>query len=454
MLWLDMGLGKSVVTLTSAEFLLRQGILKGILIVAPLRVCRLVWRQEAAKWEHTERLTFSMITGTIDQRSRALMKKADIYLINYENLTWLSAVLKTHYIGKGRSLPFDGLVWDEITKVKNSTSKRSAAVAEIIKSFRWRTGLTGSPASNGYKDLHGQYLVLDDGARLGEKKTMFLERYFNKSGYGYEPHQDAKDVIHRLIIDITLEMSAADYNPLPDLIVNDVEVELTPELRAKYEEMEAEMFLKLDSGEGVELFNKVSLMNKCLQFSNGAAYLVPGEPMWEAIHELKLEALDDIISEANGNQILLAYAYKMDAERIMKRYANLRPINLTDCKSESALNNAMYRWTTGDCQLMIGHPGSMGHGIDGLQSAGHILVWFGLNWSLDLFDQFNARIRRQGQGVPVICHRILTVDTVDALQRAALSEKTTTQEDLRKIIKLYRQQKTLDGGAKINYITD
>jgi hypothetical protein len=176
--------------------------------------------------------------------------------------------------------------------------------------------------------------------------------------------------------------------------------------------------------------------------------------MWEAIHELKLEALDDIISEANGNQILLAYAYKMDAERIMKRYANLRPINLTDCKSESALNNAMYRWTTGDCQLMIGHPGSMGHGIDGLQSAGHILVWFGLNWSLDLFDQFNARIRRQGQGVPVICHRILTVDTVDALQRAALSEKTTTQEDLRKIIKLYRQQKTLDGGAKINYITD
>ena len=454
MLWLDMGLGKSVVTLTSAEFLLRQGILRGVLIVAPLRVCRLVWRQEALKWEHTQRLTFSMITGNVDQRSRALMTKADIYLINYENLTWLSAVLKTHFIGKGRPLPFDGLVWDEITKVKNSTSKRAAAVAEIIRSFRWRTGLTGSPASNGYKDLHGQYLVLDDGARLGQKKTTFLERYFTKNGYAYEPHEDAKEAIHKRISDITLEMSASDYNPLPDLIINDVLIDLPPELRSRYEKMESRMFLELDSGEGVELFNRVSLMNKCLQFSNGAAYLVPGEPLWEAIHDLKLEALDDIIAEANGNQILLAYAYKMDAERIMKRYAALRPINLTECKSEAALNNAMYRWTTGDCQLMIGHPGSMGHGIDGLQAAGHILVWFGLNWSLDLFDQFNARIRRQGQGKPVICHRILTVDTVDEMQSAALSVKTTTQESLRKIIKDYRQKKVLDSKSNSHYITE
>jgi hypothetical protein len=199
----------------------------------------------------------------------------------------------------------------------------------------------------------------------------------------------------------------------------------------------------LENGTEVELFNKASLTNKCLQFANGAVYPVAGMPLWEPLHDLKLDALEDIIEEANGQPVLCSYAFRSDAERIMARFSKLRPINLTACKSERSLKNAMDRWVSGDCPLMIGHPGSMGHGIDGLQQRGHILVWFGLNWSLDLYDQFNARIRRQGQGVPVICHRIVCIDTLDQAQELALDGKAKTQTALRKAIKDYWHKKVL-----------
>jgi SNF2 family DNA or RNA helicase len=241
-----------------------------------------------------------------------------------------------------------------------------------------------------------------------------------------------------LIGDITLEMSAEDYNKLPDLIVNDVEVELPDTLRAKYDAMERDFFLQLDSGKEKEVFNQAALTNVCLQFSNGAVYPVAGMPLWEPVHDLKLDALEELIDEANGQPILCSYAYRSDAERIMKRFADLRPINLTECKSESALNEAMARWASGDCTLMIGHPASMGHGIDGLQKRGHIVVWYGLTWSLDLYEQMNARLRRQGQGVPVICHRIMMRDTLDQAQALALRDKDQTQQSLRNAVKMYR----------------
>jgi SNF2 family DNA or RNA helicase len=213
------------------------------------------------------------------------------------------------------------------------------------------------------------------------------------------------------------------------------------DLRGKYEKMEKEFFLTLDSGTTVEAFNQTSLTNKCLQFSNGAMYPIAGMPLWEPVHDLKLEALEEIIDEAQGSPILCSYAYRSDAARIMEKFKHLDPINLTECKSEASLTNAMHRWKTGDCQLMIGHPASMGHGIDGLQKNGHILVWYGLNWSLDLYEQFNARVRRQGQGVPVICHRIMMRDTLDQAQAMALDDKATTQAGLRNAIKQYRQSK-------------
>jgi SNF2 family DNA or RNA helicase len=444
MLWLDMGLGKTAITLTSITHLLSTGFLRGVVIVAPIRVCRLVWRQEAQKWLHTKGLRFSMLTGTRDQRTRALLRPADVFLINYENLGWLASTLHTYYISKGKQVPFNGLVWDEISKCKNSTTERVKATRKILDCFEWITGLTGTPASNGYQDLHGQYLVVDKGQRLGTSKTKFMTEWYRKPAADSRkviPYKDTEDRIKQLISDITLEMSAEDYNPLPDLMVNNIEVEMPDELRARYDAMERDFFLQLDSGKGKEMFNQASLTNACLQFSNGAVYPIAGLPMWEPLHDLKLDALEELIDEANGQPILCSYAYRSDAERIMKRFEKLRPINLTECKSEFALNDAMRRWKEGDCQLMIGHPASMGHGVDGLQSRGHIVVWFGLTWSLDLYEQMNARLRRQGQGVPVICHRIMTRDTLDQAQAAALDAKADTQQSLRKAVKEYRERR-------------
>ena len=359
--------------------------------------------------------------------------------MNYENLGWLAEVLQTYFISKDRPIPFDGLVWDEISKCKNSTTERVKATRKILPHFKWATGLTGTPASNGYQDLHGQYLVVDKGERLGTSKTAFKSRFYRKAGpYKELPYDGAENEIKQLIGDITLEMSAEDYNKLPDLVVNDINIEMPSELRTMYDRMEKEFFILLDSGKEVEMFNQAALTNKCLQFANGAMYPVAGMPLWEPIHDLKLEALEEIIDEAQGQQVLCAYGYRSDAERIMKKFHHLRPINLTECKSESALVNAMTRWTSGDCPLMIGHPASMGHGIDGLQKAGHTVVWYGLNWSLDLYDQMNARIRRQGQGAPVICHRILMLDTLDQAQALALTEKASTQAGLRNAVKQYR----------------
>lgn len=441
-LWLDMGLGKTVITLTSVAHLLNCGYLTGVIVVAPIRVCRLVWRQEAAKWSHTRGLKFAMVVGDSDQRLRALTSKADIYLINYENLEWLVEMLMTYYIKHGRPLPANGIVFDELTKCKNSSTHRVKALRKIMPHLIWRTGLTGTPASNGYKDLHGQFLVLDDGQRLGTSKSQFETRWYRKEGpYKKVPYRDTEESIKQLIGDMTLEMSAADYNPLPDLMVNDVTVELPPELREMYERMEKEYFIRLESGAEVEMFNAASLTNKCLQFANGAMYPVAGMPLWEPLHDLKLDALEDIIEEANGQPVLCSYAYRSDAERIMRKFHKLRPINLTECHSEKSLKDAMDRWVRGDCRLMIGHPGSMGHGIDGLQKRGHILVWYGLNWSLDLYDQFNARLRRQGQGVPVVCHRILCGDTLDQAQALALDAKANTQASLRNAIKDYHAKK-------------
>lgn len=445
MLWQDMGLGKTIVTLTSIVHLLATKYLRGVIVVAPKRVCHLVWRQEAAKWEHTKHLTFSVVMGSADLRTRALLKPADVYLINYENLNWLSKTLGTYFISKKKPIPFNGLVWDEISKMKNSTTDRVKSFMRIASHFEWVTGLTGTPASNGYKDLHGQYLVVDKGVRLGVYKTAFRTKFFFKPAGGESsytkdvPFKDTEETIKELIGDITLEMSAEDYNPLPKLIINDIELEMTGPLREKYDQMEQEFFLHLDqTDQDIEIFNQVALMAKCLQFSNGNIYPVSGQPQWEPIHDLKLEALEEIIDEAQGQPVLVSYAYRSDAESIMQKFAHLNPVNLTDCKSETALKQAMTRWRSGNLSVMLGHPASMGHGIDGLQDAGYIIVWYGLTYSLDLYDQLNARLRRQGQPKPVVCHRITVKDTLDQAQALALDNKARDQTSLRKAIKDYR----------------
>lgn len=447
-LWLCPGLGKTISTLTSISHLLSVGFLNAVLIIAPIRVCRLVWRQEALKWTQSKHLTFNMIMGTKDQRTRALMKPANIYITNFENLKWLSETLHTYYVNKNKPLPFNGVVFDEHSKMKNSTTERVKSFLKVLPHFKWRTGLTGSPASNGYKDLHGQFLVLDGGQRLGRSKTEFDRRFYKKVGpYKSVPLPETEDIIKNLIGDMTLTMSAEEYLKLPDMIVNDVNVELPENIRAKYEQMERDFFVQLDNGVEKEMFNQASLTNACLQISNGAIYPVAGMPVWEPVHDVKLEALEEIVEGSGGESIFLAYSYRSDAARIMERFGNerefpgLNPINLTECKSESALNSAMHRWKTGECRLMIAHPCNASHGIDSIQFVCHTLVWFGLNWSLELYEQFNARVRRQGQGKPVICHRILCHRTMDQAQAIALDDKATNQTSLRNAVKNYRSLK-------------
>ena len=328
MLWVDMGLGKTIITETSIVHLLNTGFLNGVLIVAPIRVIKMVWRQEALKWSHTRKLKFSLISGTNDQRLRALLNKSDIYLINYENIKWLVSILKTYFISKERQLPFDGIVWDEVSKMKNSTSKRCHAFYSILNYFKWSTGLTGTPASNGYKDLFSQYLMIDKGKRLGTSITSFKHRFYKKeSQYKEIPYADTEEIIKSKISDITIEMSAEDYNPLPDLIINDINIELSNENQILYNQLEKELFVQLDNGIEIDVFNRAALTNKCLQMANGAVYPVSGETHYEVVHDDKLDALEDILNENQGQPILCAYSYKSDALRIMERFKSIYPIN-------------------------------------------------------------------------------------------------------------------------------
>lgn len=442
MLWLDPGLGKTVITLTSINHLIKSGFLHKVLILAPVKVCKMVWRQEAKKWAHTENLRFSCVTGSPTERVRALLKDADIYLINYENMKWLSHVLHYLFIKKGKEVPFNGIVFDEVSKMKNSSTNRVRSFMKIRSSFKWFTGLTGTPASNGYKDLHGQYLVIDGGERLGRTKTEFKGRYYHKVNQFIEVANDGAEAdIKHLISPITLEMSSKDYLSMPEFIVNDIEVEMPKHAREHYEALERELFTKLDSGAEIELTSSSALINKCLQLSSGAVYLSPGEPLYEDVHNDKIEALEDLVDELQGKPILLAYQFKSDADRIMKHFSSINPINLTACKSQRSLDVAMRKWNNGECKLMIGHPASMGHGIDGLQAVGSALVWFGMNWSLEYYEQFNARLHRQGQKHPVVCHRIVCKDTVDFIQLERLASKDSTQNGLRKAVEHYRQLK-------------
>jgi len=440
-LWVDMGLGKTVIALSAFSHMKKHGAVRGCLIVGPLRVVQSVWERESSKWEHTQGLSFSLIHGEPQIRLGALLRTADCYLVNYENIVWLVAQLQHYYINKGLPLPFDMIIFDEVSKMKRHNTKRMRAVAQLLPAFSYRVGLTGTPASNGLEDLFGQFIVVDGGQRLGTNYHQFLHRYFKEEGYGGYKHRvtpEGEREIHARVSDIVLEMSQADYLTLPDLIVNDIYVNLQPQHRAQYEQLERQLFTELDNGEELEVFNEAAKTNKCLQFSNGAAYTNTETREWEPVHNAKLDALDDILEEAAGEQVLIAYNYRPDAVRILDRFPHAK--NITGL-SGAEFTQVLSDWQAGRQQILIGHPASMGHGIDGLQDSCHIMVWFGLNWSLELYLQFNARLHRQGQGRPVVCHRILTDNTLDDAVRIALEGKTQTQDALRHAVEMYRQQK-------------
>jgi SNF2 family DNA or RNA helicase len=458
MLWLQMGLGKTVTTLTTIVERMRAGQVKKVLIFGPLRVVQSVWDRECKRWEHTAHLRCSVLHGTKEKRTRALFVDADIFLCNYENMNWLAETLNHYYVSQGKPLPFQMVVYDEVSKLKNSTSMRIAGGKrdridkfgtahaikipgwrKLINLFQYRVGLTGTPATNGYLDLHGQYLAVDGGKRLGEHVTHFKNSYFSSDfkGWKYTPTEEGKKWIEYHIADITKKMDAKDYLDLPACQVINVMVDLPEQAVKAYKEVEKYLFTKLDSGTEIEVFSRNSVSNKCLQFCNGSPYLSSESHDYESLHDAKMDALEDILEEAAGKPVLCSYTFLSDAERIMKRFKAYKPVNLTKTPSKQTAR-VIDDWNAGKIGLLLGHPASMGHGIDGLQESGSIVVWFGLNWSLELYDQMNGRINRQGQKQPVSIIRILCNDTIDLAVADSIERKTDSQEGLKAAIDRYR----------------
>ncbi len=462
MLWLQMGLGKTPITLTTIIERMKAGLVNKTLIFGPLRVIQAVWAREARKWEHTKHLRFSVVHGTRDKRERALFADADIYLINYEAMNWLAQQLDHYYISQDKPIPFDMVVYDEVSKLKNSTTLRMAGGnrdrqdglgnhykikvtgwRKMINLFKYRTGLTGTPASNGYLDLFGQFLAVDGGERLGKYVTHYKDNYFvsDYNGWKYSPSVLGKQWIEHKISDITKKMDAKDYLDLPESKTINLMVDLPTAARKAYDEVEKNMFTQLDSGCEIEVFSRSSVSNKCLQFANGSPYLHSETEEFEKLHDAKLDALESVLEEAAGSPVLCSYSFKADAERIMQKFKKYSPVNLTATPSKDT-EKVINRWNQGMIKLLVGHPASIGHGVDGLQDSGSIVVWFGVNWSLELYEQMNGRIDRQGQTQPVSIIRILCKDTVDLAVVDAIERKTDDQEGLKSALQRYRNGTT------------
>jgi SNF2 family DNA or RNA helicase len=442
-LWLDMGLGKTAIALTAINHL--QSTLQSgpAIVLAPKRVCSTVWRQEAQQWSHLKHLRFSLISGNAVSRTRAYRRPADIYLCNYENVSWLVSQLEHHYLMKGKYLPFNLVVYDEVTKMKHHTTARHKAWMKVLNFMPRRVGLTGTPASQGYDNLMGQYLAIDGGMRLGQTLEGFRNAFMFFDGFGhkgkYLPHELGRQRIEQLIGDITVQMSAKDYLEVPQVTINDVLVELGPKQRAQYTELDQELFLKLDSTD-IEVFNAASLSMKTRQFANGALYHTdvegPSKP-WSIVHELKYEALDSIIEEANGRPVLVAYQFKHDAERIKARYPGVE--HMSAKLSESKTIDLEARWNRGEVPILIGHPQSMGHGLNLQRGPSKDLVFLGLPWSLEDYLQSVARLARQGGQKHVTVHRILARNTTDVVMRRAIEMNDDTQEGLKQALNEYRR---------------
>ena len=412
---LDMGLGKTVISLTAmADLLFDSFEVHKILVIGPLRVARDSWPMEVAKWEHLKHLTYAVAIGTPAERRAALERNADITIINRENVDWL---VESGYFD------FDMVVIDELSSFKNHTVKRFKALMKVRPKVNRIVGLTGTPSSNGLMDLWSEFRLLDMGERLGKFITRYREAFFmpdkrnSQMVFSYKPRPNAEEEIYRRISDITISMKCTDHLNMPELISSQCEVVLSDDERKQYEKLKSELVLTLSAGE-ITVSNAASLTNKLSQLSNGAIY--DDDRNIVEFHQRKLDALEDIIESANGNPILVAYWFKHDLERIRKRF------DVREIKTSKDITD----WNIGKIPVAMIHPASAGHGLN-LQSGGSTLVWFGLTWSLELYQQTNARLWRQGQtsGTVVIQH-IITKGTIDERILTALNKKELTQNAL------------------------
>lgn len=426
-LLLACGLGKTVSTLTAINRLMYEELeVNKVLVIAPKRVAEDTWVKEAAKWEHLKHLRISRVLGTERQRKEALKAKADIYVINRENVCWLTA----YY---GGALPFDMLVIDELSSFKSPKAQRFKALRLIRPQISRVVGLTGTPAPNGLADLWSQIYLLDQGERLGKTVTSYRTKYFRPGRsngqvvFDYKPLEGSEESIYQQISDICVSMKAEDYLELPPRIDITTEVTLPVSAQSRYEEFEKTEILKLaeEEGNNISAVNAAALSNKLLQFSNGAIY--DGERQVHEIHDAKLEALEEITEAANGEPVLVFYSFRHDIGRIKRKLAAFKPRELMDSED-------IEKWNRGQIKVLLAHPASAGHGLN-LQKGGNIVVWFGLTWSLELYQQANARLHRQGQTKPVKVYHLLSRGTMDEDVIKALSGKADKQEALMQAVK-------------------
>lgn len=419
---LDMGLGKTSITLTAINDLLFDSFdVRKVLVIAPLRVAQDTWTAEVDKWDHLRHLICSVAVGTEAERKAALRKKAHIYIINRENVSWLIEE-------SGIPFDFDMMVIDELSSFKNGKAKRFKSLLKVRPLVKRIVGLTGTPAGNGLMDLWAEFRLLDMGQRLGRFIGKYRTDYFlpdRRNGnivYSYRPLPDAEQQIYDKISDITISMKSTDHLNMPELIISEYTVKLSEEERQHYEELKEELVLELPDGD-VTASNAGSLSNKLSQMANGAIYSDDRDIL--PIHDRKLDALEDIIEAANGKPVLVAYWFKHDLARIQERLNKLHIPFATMDKADS-----ISRWQRGELPVGLIHPASAGHGLN-LQSGGSTLIWFGLTWSLELYQQTNARLWRQGQqSKTVIIQHIITTGTIDRKIMSALQKKEETQNAL------------------------
>lgn len=420
-LLLDMGLGKTVITLTALDELIRNRFEVGrVLIIAPLRVARDTWTSEIKKWEHLHGLSYSVAIGKESERLAAFKKSANIYIINRENVEWL--IEKS-----GIKFNFDMLVIDELSSFKSHQTKRFHTLMKKRPLVKRIVGLTGTPSSNGLIDLWAEFKLLDMGERLGKYVTQYRENFLTpdkRNGqtiFSYKPKDGAKEEIYNRISDITISMTSTDFLKMPLLIENRVEVSMNESEKKIYEEMKKEMTVRLGEKE-IDAVNAAALSNKLLQMANGAVYDADRKII--KIHDKKIDALEDLIEGANGKPVLIAYWYKHDLARIKNKFF------VREIKSEKEISE----WNAGKISVGAIHPASAGHGLN-LQSGGSTIIWFGLTWSLELYQQTNARLWRQGQKNTVAIHHIITKNTIDENVMKALTEKNKTQSALIEAVK-------------------
>ena len=413
---LDMGLGKSVITLTAIfDLTLDSFLVRKVLVIAPLRVARDTWPAEIEKWDHLKGLKYTVAVGSEVQRKTALMKRAQVYIINRENVEWLIA-------RSGIPFDFDMVVIDELSSFKSHQAKRFKSLMKVRPKVNRIVGLTGTPSSNGLMDLWAQYRLLDMGQRLGRFIGRYREDYFvpdkrnQQVIFSYKPKPGAEEAIYRLISDITISMEGADYLKLPELVINEVDVKLSEKEMKILDVMKRDLIATV-KGEEITAANAAALSGKLLQMANGAVYDDQGTVLY--IHDRKLDALEDLIEAANGKPVLIAYWFKHDLSRIQKRF-EVEVLSTSD---------SIKRWNDGEISIAAIHPASAGHGLN-LQAGGSTLVWFGLTWSLELYQQTNARLWRQGQKETVVIHHLIAKGTIDERVMKALKDKNNTQSAL------------------------